>query len=341
MPLDMRNKVKAYSHSTGTTDLYIIFFEIGLSLLGDQGELAYITPNSWLRNVSQRAFRKSLIDEKRLRKVINFNADKVFDNVGTYTCISYLSKKSVETLTYVDSTKTLDTNYRREIKYENINLTTYDSLAFPSEEEEKSLSRYLFKGGDSLSDLCKVQNGLATLGDKFFLLDDSDLGVEDYVYPAIKGSKYKGEEITKSIIFPYRKVEGSFKGISEQELSESPWVYAHLLNNKELLSKRSLEKGSDWFWYGRSQSLQETDKEKIVFSHVISPTQTKIQAYLIPANTLVYSGLFITAKDNSSLSTIRKIIESADFLQYCRIVGKDLGGSYKTVSSAMVKKFKP
>jgi len=348
MPADMRKKVKTYSHSKGSTDLYIIFFEIGLSMLSKNGRLAYITPNSWLRNVSQKSFRKNVIDHGQLNKIVNFNADKVFDKVGTYTCISYLSKENANFLEYVDAKKDLEENYVRKINYSEIDLSKNDSFAFPSEEDQLLLNNFLFKeDGESLSELCKVQNGIATLGDKFFLIDNEDLGENDYVYPIIKGSKYKGEAITKKIVFPYKKIGDSFRGISEDELANSPIVYEYLLNNKEKLLERSLDKGSSWFWYGRSQSIQETSKEKIVFSPVISPSQKTIKTYVVPSNVLIYSGLFVTANernlfsDNLSLEELQKIIESEDFLKYCRIVGKDLSGDYKTVSSSMIKKFKP
>lgn len=346
MPEDMRKKVKEYTHSTGTADLYVIFFEIGLNMINSTGKLAYITPNSWLRNTSQRSFRKNLIDQGQIREIVNFNAEKIFDKVGTYTCISYMSKQGENTLLYVDSSKNLITNYSRNISYTQIDLTKNDTLAFPSSEDQIILDEHLLKDGDSLSNLCKVQNGLATLGDEYFLINDSSLGIDDYVYPIVKGSKYKGGEITQRIVFPYKKDSSRFKGITEEELCLSPTVYEYLLKNKDKLSKRSLDKGSSWFWYGRSQSIQETDKEKIVFSPIIGPAQSSIKTYIVAANTLVYSGLFITENsgdifsNNLSIPEIRKVIESESFLNYCRIVGKDLSGNYKSVSSSMVKKYK-
>lgn len=346
MPEDMRKKVKEYAHSTGTADLYVIFFEIGLNMLNKNGKLTYITPNSWLRNTSQKSFRKNLLDKGQLSEIVNFTSDKVFDKVGTYTCISYMQKLGSNELIYVDSTKNLSINYTRNVLYKEIDLAKNDTLAFSRVEDQIILDNHLLKDGNSLANLCKIQNGLATLGDEYFLIDDKDLGLEDYVYPIVKGSKYKGKEITQRIIFPYTMRNGKFKGISEEELALSPVVFNYLLKNKDKLSNRSLDKGSSWFWYGRSQSIQETNKKKIVFSPVISPVQGTIKTYVLPANTLVYSGLFITENDsdlfsnNLSIPEIQEVIESEDFLKYCRIVGKDMSGGYKSVSSSMVKRYK-
>lgn len=345
MPADMRKKVKMYSHSKGSADLYIIFFEIGLSMLNENGRLAYITPNSWLRNVSQKSFRKNVIDHGQLNKIVNFNSDKVFDNVGIYTCVSYMSKKGNVCLEYVDAKKDLQENYSREIKYSTIDLSKNDSLAFSSVSDQLVIDKHLLSDSDSLSNLCKVQNGVCTLGDKFFLIDNDDLGLDDYVYPVVKISKYKGDKAFQKIIFPYKKVSDRFVGIDENELSMSEDVYQYLLNNKDSLSSRSLDKGSNWFWYGRSQSIQEMGKAKLVFNPVIRHDQERIDAYIIPEGVIVYSGLMITvdeALDNEfSLLDFKNIVESEEFLKYCRIVGKDFSNNYKVVYSGMVKKFKP
>lgn len=345
MPHDMRSKVKTYSHSKGAADLYIIFFEIGLAMLTNTGKLSYITPNSWLRNVSQKSFRKSVVENGQLSKIVNFNSEKVFDNVGIYTCISYMSKKDNTCLEYIDSNKFLQSNYVRCVQYSEIDLLRNDSLAFSSESDQFMIDRHLLNDSDSLADVCKVQNGLSTLGDKFFLIDNDNLNTDNYVYPVVKISKYRGDGIFQKMIFPYKMISGKFVEINEDELCASETVYEYLLNNKDSLSSRSLGKGSNWFCYGRSQSIQEMSKEKLVFNPIIRSDQEKIDAYIVPANVLAYSGLIVTVNDTLdnelSLLDLKNIIESEEFLKYCRIVGKDFSNNYKVVYSGMVKKFKP
>ena len=49
---DKREHVKKYRFANGgMTDMYLVFFEIGINMLNEYGKLAYITPNSWLRQV--------------------------------------------------------------------------------------------------------------------------------------------------------------------------------------------------------------------------------------------------------------------------------------------------
>lgn len=351
MPQTMREKVKEYSYSHGNSDLYVIFLEIGLNMLNNNGVLGYITPNSWLRNTSQKRFRTNVLSKKQLRKIVNFNSDQVFDKVGTYTCLSFFSKNENKAITYVDSDKNLKINYTRNIDYDKNDFSFDNTLAFSSDEQQIFLNNALYKNSSSLGEVCKIQNGVLTLGNKYFLVDEeyeaySDLGIENLFYPSVKSTTYKGEDIEQKIVFPYQRVGSKFVGLSEDEFKEYPEAYEFLLKNKEFLMKRSLEKDSLWFWY-RSQSLQETDKEKLVFSHVIGPNQTTIKTYKVPENTIVYGGFFITENtvldlfsESLSLNDIQKIIESSDFINYLKIVGKDKNGGYKEFSTSNMKKFR-
>lgn len=355
MPAPMRKKVKTYTHSTGNSDLYITFFEIGLNMLNENGKLAYITPNSWLRNTSQKGFRKTTVQQQQVKKIVNFNAEQFFGKVGTYTCISYMSKKPNKKIEYIDASKNLNINYTRIVPYTELSIQSKNSdniLAFSSNDDQIFLNNVLHKETASLGELCRIQNSLLTLGNKYFLIDDNNekyknLGIDDLVHSAVKGTTYKGSGNFERMIFPYRKNNrnNKFEGITEEQLKGYPEACEILSMNRLQLENRSLEKDSLWFWY-RSQSIQETDKRKIVFSPVISPSQTTIKTYVLPANTLVYSGLFITENDtdlfsnNLSIPEIQEIIESEDFLKYCRIVGKDMSGGYKSVSSSMVKRYR-
>lgn len=351
MPQNMREKVKKYAYSHGNSDLYIIFLEIGLSMLNNSGKLGYITPNSWLRNTSQKNFRTNVLSKRQLSKITNFNSDQVFDKVGTYTCLSFFSNSENKNIEYVNSDKNLKINYTRVIEYDKNDFSFDNTLAFSSNEQQLFLNSIMNKNSFSLGEICKIQNGVLTLGNKYFLIEEdneeySNMTIKDLFYPSVKSATYKGEDIKQKIIFPYQKIDKKFVGLSEVELSKYPEAQEFLLKNKEFLINRSLEKDSLWFWY-RSQSLQETDKEKLVFSHIIGPNQTIIKTYKVPANTIVYGGFFITENNASdlfsevsSLNDIQKIVESEDFINYLKIVGKDKNGGYKEFSTSNMKKFR-
>lgn len=369
LPEQMRQKVKTYSHSTGTTDLYIIFYEKGMKWLCESGTLGYIAPNSWTKNTSQKKFRRELIDNNSIKKIVDFGGVKIFEGASTYTNVTILTKEPNRNLEYISMKTSSDVLFKASVPYSFFQKDKSAAINIVSDEDYLKLSKYK-KGdrnpGKTLGDVCKVQNGLATLGDKYFLVEKTSslASVKDgdsdnaFLFPVVKASTYKGEKIDKKIIFPYKlqtevfetefgqEQKSRFVGICEKELlNKAPRIYRHLLSKKEDLESRSRDKNSLWFWYGRSQAIQETGKKKLVFSHVISSEQKKIRAFIVPANTLVYSGLFITemvdelGKVVLSLDKVKKVVESPDFVKYCLLVGKDMSGGYKSVGVPAVKAF--
>ena len=340
----MREKIKAYDHSTGTTDLYIIFYELGIKWLNSKGKLGYIAPNGWLKSASQAKFRAEIISNRVLKKIIDFGAKALFPGVGTYTCITILDKAAA----HKDFTFSYQGNkmhYEISLNLSNLAERTSEPLYFTSNSEYSFMAtldknkKYLF--GDKFL----VQNGLATLGDSIFLFDEDKIkkhNVEiSFLRPVVKGSRYKGGVITTYMFFPYYEDKnGKIVGYKEEEIKKSaPNIYKYLIANKANLEKRSLDTNSLWFWYGRSQAIQDTNQEKLVFQPLIGPKQDKIKAHIVPAGILVYSGLFIIENGGGSLPLARKQIEDKDFTSYIKIVGQDKSGGYKMMSSKNVKNF--
>lgn len=123
---------------------------------------------------------------------------------------------------------------------------------------------------------------------------------------------------------------GRFNIIDENELLRNhSIVYNHLIANKDILENRKRDKGTQWYAYGRSQSIQITNKQKLIINPIVSP-DSNISAYIIPAGTIIYSGLVITEYDNGMpLKKLIPIIESNLFHEYAMIVGSPMSGGYR------------
>lgn len=90
---DTRHILKnEFLFSEGTIDIYLSFFEMGFKMLNNVGILGYITPNSYLHNTSYKKFREYLKQNKNLRILIDFKANKLFNGFSTYTAISIFQK---------------------------------------------------------------------------------------------------------------------------------------------------------------------------------------------------------------------------------------------------------
>lgn len=331
-----RNKIKNYKFSKGNTDLYIIFFELCINLLNENGKLGFITPNSYLKNTSQKKFRNYLLENKLITKLIDFKSNKIFDNIGTYTAITILDKSNT-----TDDINYIYSNGSKNLLNKNFKYTDLF-------DKEWSFSEN--KGEKSLQDICNVQYGIATNADKIYISEIkektkktvifNECEIEkDILIKIIKGSKYNGEQIKTYLLFPYVYKNNKYIPMEESFIKKNfPLAYKYLLNNKKRLESRDLENNAKWYQFARSQSLNTINKKKIVIKHIVSQNDEFIKFYEIPENVAVYSGIYITYKDN--LEEIKNIIKTKEFCEYCKECGKDMSGGYKSISAKHIKNYK-
>lgn len=325
---DYRLKLKDYKYSQGNSDLYVIFFEKFLDYLSGKGKFVFITPNSWLKNASQKEFRKGLIENNLIEKIIDYGSQRIFDDASTYTAITLLSHNN-NNISFTDSLGMVNTvSYSKPFnKYWHI------SNVVPSTTV-------------TLGDVSIVKNGLATLGDRFFIKEPSEwqsLNIESQLLlPIVKGGKFNSTVQSKQLLFPYCTVNGKIIGLSEDIVrNDYPAAWSYLSSHKSELSNRNIDKNALWFWFGRSQSLDTVYKEKIIISSSVSPSIDIVPSKIIPSGTAIYSGLMILEKDDSSynLQDIANIINDKRFINYCRSNGKPISHDWVTISSTIVKDY--
>lgn len=276
--------------SSGTMDIYVAFYEIGLSMLNENGKLGYISPNTFLRNASQKAFRDFLIDNGYVSVIYDFKNTRIFD-ADTYTCVCVLDK-----------------SYREEFE------VRYNEISIPfSEFKERfrgsawdlcSKADMEFLDANAklplkLGELALIQNGVSTQRDNVYVLnayvDESctipytgrhtdcertvffrdregkTMAIESKILRrCVKISRFNGEWNGAYILFPYsestRKEGQKIVPFTEDELKDRfPKAYDYLLSQKELLLKRDRDKHTAWFCFGRSQGLTHLGMKRVVF----------------------------------------------------------------------------
>ena len=328
-----RNIINSFKFSDGTTDMYIMFYEISLNILNDKGKLGFITPNSFMKNTSQRKFRDYLVENKYISKIFDFKTSKIFKEVDVYTCICILNKNknrantSVEYREYnmydVLKSNTFTSEYfEQELKNKAWNLSSEEDILFLEENKQKPIK---------IGNIAVVQNGIATNRDSVYIstawLDEKE--TQPYMgkhtdknkivyfngYPieskilhrCIKASRYNGIMSNNYILFPYKpsnkisffvegkKIETDYTPLTEKELaSKFPKAYKYLTENWQSLSTRDMDKNANWYQFGRSQGLQNSCYKKIVFKHIISQETNSIIPYVVDSDVIVYSGIYIT-----------------------------------------------
>lgn len=81
---------KYVSYESGNVDLYLPFVEKSMELLVKDGILSYIMPHRFWNADYGQALRNYIKDNHKIKEVLNYRAEQVFDGVTTYTTIMTL-----------------------------------------------------------------------------------------------------------------------------------------------------------------------------------------------------------------------------------------------------------
>ena len=84
----------------GNADLYIPFFEIALKMLTEEGNMGYITVNTFFKAVNARKLRDFLTSNKYTLDIINFGQELIFEKKLAYTCIVFINKAQSNNIQY-------------------------------------------------------------------------------------------------------------------------------------------------------------------------------------------------------------------------------------------------
>lgn len=310
-------------NKSGMTDLYILFYDIGIKMLNVDGVLSYITPSSVFNSLAGENLRVHLIKNKLISRVLDLKHHQPFKNITTYTTIMTIkSNNQFDKIDYFElDIENQTPNFVSKLKYSDffINNSFYFSDNNKLSEFKKIMSL------DTRNDNFQVKNGFATLSDNFFFKDKFHFDSK-FIKKVIKVSNMSWKEM----IYPYEN--GNLVNFSkfEDELKH------YYLANKLLLNKRSLDKNTEWFAFGRSQGVNDFECSKIVVSTLLR-SKKDIKILEIDAGIGVYSGLYIIGNINAEF--IRNILLDDNFVNYVKIIGKYKSGGYYTFSSRDLKKY--
>ncbi len=324
---DNYNLIKNFSFAkSGMTDLYIVFFEIGFKMLSENGKMSLITPSSWLTSKAGKDLREYIYKKQSLKKIIDLEHFQPFETATTYCLISVFEKNyqknEIDFYTYNSETKQpihLSTLMYNEILIQN-------NFYFNTQNKLEKLQK-INNNFSSKQKNIEVKNGFATLCDKVFIADFSDL---ENTIDVLKGSRGKW----KKCIYPYTKNGNPIELFEIRKTS--PKLYKFLEKNKEALLNRDIKDKKNWHLFGRNQGINDVYKNKISINTIIKNIES-IKLIEVLKGKAVYSGLYILS--DFSFKEIENAIKTESFMSYIKSLKKYKSGGYYTFSSLDLKKF--
>ncbi len=297
-----RIKREGWTYYRGSSDLYIVFYELGMRLLRSSGELIYISPSGWLRSDAGRAMREDLLTNHSVISVSDYGAHQVFPKVSTYTGIFHFRNGYDPSIKPV-ARKYIDNGFSGDCTLVR-NSSRWSVLS------AELAGIFGKKAYLTLGSVADVHVGIQTLADKVFVLSVLKYGPDsvtchaggraiklerDAVRKIFKASVMKNghDKVNRIVIYPY---DNKGRLLPENEIKTRwPIAYGWLLRNKGHLLSR--DKGTfdpeRWYAYGREVSILSGFGEKILTSGM--NREPNFQKCIDP-DALFYSGYCIKPK---------------------------------------------
>ena len=321
----------------GATDLYLIFYELGLDLLCSGGALGYITPSSWMRSHSGMALRRSLAAAHRVNRIIDFGEHQVFDDVTTYTAITVIKKDAAPADVPV-------ARYDGQHFYDAGVITpdpANPSLPWvAATAAERARLQKLAARGPRLSEIADIHVGIQTLADSVFIRPAAEsAGLERWILRDVcKASVMQDglDPVSRVVIFPY---DDNGKLLPESCIADkAPAAYDWLASHKARLLNR--DKGrfdpARWYAFGRQVSIISGFGDKILTSGM--NRRPNFQRCRNPQATF-YSGYCIKPKPGVDPARLLAALNSGDMDFYIRHASRPYQGGWMSYAKSFIKDF--
>ncbi len=314
--------VKSFSFaSSGMTDLYLVFYELGLRMLNANGKLCYIAPSSWLSSLAGSSMRRYILSKKNLVALVDLEHFQPFKATAYTMIVLFQNNKKKSTFYYYRyDTEKLCPKFISELAFSEMEIQGNFYLA-----ESEKLNTLRTIRTSKVPKRVSVKNGFATLADKVFIGNVPETEITIPIIKASTGKWYRG-------LFPY-KTDGS--PIPEQQVLKNK-----ILKDYFEIHKKELTKGKHnmpgWIYYGRTQALKDVAYNKYAINSIIKDIRS-LKLNLVPSGSGVYSGLYILT--NVSEDVLKEIILSQDFIDYITALKSYKSGGYYTYNSKDLEQY--
>ncbi len=312
-----------YEVFTGTADLLIYFFELGLKLIRKQSSLSMIVSNKFMKADYGHSLR-SLITKHQIDEIIDFGELPVFDEASTFPVILNLTKNGDKPRLTFAQVKSLDFVNLKDIVESigsKLKKKSLENDWILAEESNVALMENLKAAGTSLSDYLthtKIVYGLKTGYNDAFFIDEvtkSNLIAEDKNSAKIIVPLAVGDDIRRYNI-DYSKKYLILTKIGV-DIKSYPAIKNHLDKFKSRLEARS-DKGKFWW------ELRPCDYyESFLSPKIVYPIIAKEPRFAFSPDEMYFNDktFFIPTKDFFLLGYLNSKLAWFYLKKICSVLG--------------------
>ena len=294
-----------YKVGTGSADLYIYFYEIGLKLLKSNRLLGYITPNKFIKARYGTQLRNYL-SKYRINDLVDFGELPVFSDASTFPLIAIIRNcnNSSKPFSFCQLIDLEDKDFLTVVQQDSIEITQEQIITDDwnlIDGKSYKLLKKLNENSVQLDEKYNLKRGVLTGYNDAFIIDKetaSTLIAKDYkakeiIKPFLKGTDVRKNHIENSeqfLIFTRRGIN----------INDYPSIREYLLPNKERLTpgiKGGRKKG-DYKWFEIQDTVsyhEDFESEKIIFPVIAKESRFVLdkenfyfndKAFMIPAGSI-------------------------------------------------------
>ncbi|ACX73084.1 conserved hypothetical protein [Methanocaldococcus vulcanius M7] len=349
---------KLYKPYDKMFDFSMFFILRSLELLKDKGYHSFIITNKWLRARYGKKIRKFLKENVTIKKVIDFNAVKVFVGVTVDTMIYIVKKEKPDkdNRIFYNNPKSLENIEEGGYYVKQFNLE--DDVWNFVDERTLEIKEWIEKVGVPLKELdIKIFYGIKTGFNEAFIIDDEtrkklieeDAKSEELIKPILRGrdiGRYYVEwDKLWMIIIPAGFTKRLFKkdlplkDAEELFKKEYPSIYKHF---EPFKYKKGKGKGlvdrddqGDYWWELRPcDYYQEFEKPKIMWQEIVREPSF----YLDQSKIYGEATTFIMTSKKMNLKFLLTILNSKLSWTAIRFYGTNLGDNTARYKKAYIEK---
>ncbi|MCK9436804.1 MAG: N-6 DNA methylase [Synergistaceae bacterium] len=248
--------LQTYSDSfSGTFDMYIVFYDVSLSLVRPHGHLCFITPYTFIDYSQFSALRKKLKHQNSIEQLISLV--NVFEDAIVDTAITHIIREQKQNTVFAGIA------FKNELDYiEKASIPLLDSANLKDEgfilksQGNFNIDKLIENQPYKLGDLVKLTQGITTGGNECFI-NTKEYFIENKISENYIKKVLKGKTINRyKIILDDEYILYSTKNTESVEQEK---IALLLEPFKEKLSKKRETKQGKLPWYSLHWSRAESD----------------------------------------------------------------------------------